>query len=87
MNQSALDCEGFEDFIQFPASCPPHSWAVEIRRCNPVSYTGSVCKEALLEWQNCLYRQARSATIVISLSQSQAELEEQAMQILEVLSE
>ena len=52
-----------------------------------MAYTGSVCREALLEWRNCLERQDTSATIITSLSESQAELEEQARQTLDAISE
>ena len=69
------------------SSCQSLSWAVESSRCNPVAYTGSVCREALLEWQNCLERQDTSATMITSLSESQAELEEQARQTLDAISE
>ena len=69
------------------SSCQSLSWAVESVRCNPVAYTGSVCREALLEWWNCLERQDTSATIITSLSESQAELEEQARQTLDAISE
>ena len=55
-----------------------------------MAYTGSVCREALSDWQNCLgitRHDAAAATIVISLSGSQAELEEQAMEALDAISE
>ena len=87
MNQSVLDCEEYVNSTSFPTSCNSLFWAVENRQCNPVAYTGSVCKEALLDWQNCIDRQTRLATIIISLSESQAELEEQAMQALDAISE
>ena len=52
-----------------------------------MTYTGQVCKEPLLEWQNGIAEQNSSNVVLISTVESQLQLEQQVIQTLEVVGQ
>ena len=69
------------------SSCGTLTWVAENRTCDPVTYTGQVCQEHLLEWQSCIVGQNRSNVILISTEESQLNLEQQVLEAIEVISQ
>ena len=84
---STMACEDSERTALFSSNCGTMAWAGGNSTCSPVTYTGQVCKEALLEWKNCIVGQNNSNTIFISAVESQMEVEQQAVQTLQVISQ
>ena len=70
------------------SSCGTMTWAIENSTCSPMTYTGQVCKKPLLEWQNyAIAGQNSSNVILISTVESQLQLEQEVIQILEVIGQ
>ena len=67
--------------------CRSRIWGVENSTCDTEPYTGRVCRSQLLVWQDCAIGQTESGIIAINASGIQAELEQEAAEILQVVGQ
>ena len=70
------------------SNCGTLTWVAENHTCvNPVTYSGQVCHEPLLQWQSCIDGQNMSNFILISSGESQSHLEQQALEAIDAISQ
>ena len=87
-HDNASDCNKLGPSSSSPATCGGLAWSVQKSTCNsPSVYTGSVCKEDLLQWKKCIFGSNSSSSIIISLPEYQYYSEEEALEILNTLSQ
>ena len=82
-----MGCEESGRTALFSSSCGTMAWVADNSSCSPVTYTGQACREALLEWKSCIVGQNSSNTIFISAVESQVEVEQQAKETLQIISQ
>ena len=70
------------------SNCGTLTWVAENHTCvNPVTYSGQVCHEPLLQWQSCIVGQNRPNFILVSTGESQSHLKQQALEAINAISQ
>ena len=77
------DCS--EHGLPNPSLCKSMTWSFMNSSFNPQIYVGSVCRNHLLAWQNCTIGSSVVDNISISVMESQAEIEQLAVQTYDVI--
>ena len=92
-NSVQVNCTSINESVKGLRNCSSFSWGISnpnerFDQCSPESYTGSVCRQQLLTWQECAVGGAEDVYLEMTfMKKSQEENERDAAQFFHFLCE